>query len=137
MRKLLFVHEERYLELAIRNVQDLFGFEQRLAEGSRMSDLLAVLLMSFQVVNDLLSVGQTCDLQRFSEHDALFAPNSLSLNQCWTLVTLSRIDFQEPRSRDEALDRILDIIRTRGFVVAPVTVFRTPTSEGPHPLTCE
>ena len=129
MRRLLFVHEERYLEPALRNVQDLFGFEQRSAEGKRVSDLIAVLLMSSQVVDDLLSPGQTCDLQRVFHGDTLFGPDSISVNGRWTLVTLTGRDFQEPKTSDEAMNRVLDILLTQGFVLDPATVFRTSSAE--------
>jgi hypothetical protein len=132
MRKLLLVYEERYLELAIRNVQELLGFEQRLSESNTVSDLLAVLLMSPQVVNELLSQEHECDLQRFADRNSLFGPDSVSVNGLWILVTLSRQDFQEPSTRNETLDRVLDILRTQGFVRDSGTVFPVSPSKGPH-----
>jgi hypothetical protein len=137
MRKLLFVHDEQYLELAIRNVQDLLGFEQRLADGNHVSDLLAVLLMSAEVFNELLSADHRCDLQRVTNHDELFRPDSISVNGRWTLVTLSHDDFQEPRTRRDAVDRFLALLRTQGILRDPGTVFRVSWSEEPHPLVCD
>lgn len=132
MRKLLFVHEERYLELALRNVQEIMGFEQRLSEGNTVSDLLAVLLMSPQMVNKLLSQEQEADPQRFADRNSLFGPDSVSVNGLWILVTLSRQDFQEPSKRQEALDRVLNVLRTQGFVRDAGTVFPASPSKGPH-----
>jgi hypothetical protein len=132
MRKILFVYEEHYLELAIRNVQELLGFEQRVPENNTVSDLLAVLLMSSQVVNALLSQDQERDPQRLANRSSLFGPDSVSVNGLWTLVTLSRLDLQEPRTRHEALDRFLDILRTQGFVQDSGTVFPVSPSKGPH-----
>jgi hypothetical protein len=124
MRKLLLVHHERYLELAMRDVQDLLSFERRLTESNHVSDLLAVLLMSPQVINELLSPAQKCDQRCLGGQEALFGSDSVSVNGCWTLVTLNRHDFQEPRTREEALDRVLDILQTQGFVRDSGTVFR-------------
>jgi hypothetical protein len=136
MRRLLFVHDEQYLELAIRDVQDLFGFEQRLAAGNHVSDLLAVLLMSAEVFNELLSPDHRCDLRRVDIHDELFGPDSISVNGRWTLVTLSHDDFQEPRTRHDALDRFLNLLRTQGILRDPATVFHASWSEEPNTLVC-
>ena len=132
MRKLLFVHDQRYLDQAMRNVQEIFGLERRLSEGNTVSDLLAVLVMSPQAVNELLSQDQECDLPRLAGRNSLFGPDSVSVNGLWMLVTLSRQDFQKPRTRHEALDRILDILRTQGFVLDSGTFFTVSPSEEPH-----
>jgi hypothetical protein len=132
MRKLLFVHDERYLNHAIRNVQELLGLEHRLSEGKNVSDLLAVLLMSPQLVNELLSQEQEFDLPRLADRNSLFSPDSVSVNGLWILVTLSRLDLQEPRTRHEALDRVLDILQTLGFVQDSATVFPVSPSEEPY-----
>ncbi len=130
MHKLLFVHEERFLDLAVRNVQELLAFEQRVPDRSSASDLLAVLLMSPRVVNELLSPEQDCDPQRFADRHSLFGPDSVSVNGRWILVTLSRPDVEEPGKRHEALDKVLDILRTQGFVRGSDQVFPVSTLGG-------
>ena len=137
MRKLLFVHDEQHLELAIRNVQDFLDFEQRLTKGDAASDLLAVLLVCPDVVHELLLSEQECALRPSADGSPLFGSDSVSVNDIWTLVTLSHQNFQEPRTRHEALDRVLDILRTQGFVRDAATVFRISPSEEPHLLICE
>jgi hypothetical protein len=132
MRKLLFVHEERYLELAIRNVQELLDFEQRLSESNTVSDLLAALLISSKVVNEFLSQKQYCDLSCLTDSNMLFGPASVSLNGVWILVTLLHEEFQEPRTRHEALDRVLDILRIQGLVRDSEKVFLAHPTKGPH-----
>ena len=136
MRKLLFVHEERYLEPAIRSVQELLSLERRISDGNTVSDVLAVLLMSSQVVNKLLSQEQACDLSRVTDSNVRFGSESVSLNGVWILVTLLHEEFQEPRTRHEALDRVLDMLRTQGLVRDSATVVPLPPSEEPQLSIC-
>ena len=112
------------LDRAIRNAQDLLDFEQRSAKGNAASDLLAALVLSPDVVHAILLAEQECALRPSADGSALFGSDSVSLNGIWTLVTLSRRDLQESMTRHEALDRVLDILQSQGFVHDAETVFR-------------
>lgn len=123
MRRLLFVHDERYLDRAFQSVQDLLAIERRLSKNNGGSDLLAVLLMSPSSVDLLLSQEQECEPPRLGDRNPLFNSDSVSVNGMWILVTLSHHDFLGPRKRNEALGRLLCILRTQGYVHDLATVF--------------
>ena len=129
MRKLLFVHEEQHVDRALRNVKNLLHFEQIGVQGSATSDLLAVVVLSLDIVHAILSAEQECALRPSSDGSAVFGPDSVSLNGIWTLVTLSRRDLQEPMTRNGALDRVLVTLQNQGFVQDWKTVFLLSPSQ--------
>jgi hypothetical protein len=132
MHKLLFVHEERYLDRLIRDVQELLEREYQLSGGSTICDLLAVLVMSPEVVHAILTPTQRCDLSRLEDRHSLFSPESVSVDGLWILVTLSRPDLEQPGTRHEALDRVLGVLRTQGFGLDSGKVFLVSPLEEPH-----
>ena len=123
MRKLLFVHEEQHVDHAHRSVQDLLDFGQRSARDNTASDLLAVLVLSPDVVHAILLAEQECALRPSPDGSPLFGSDSVSLSGVWTLVTLSRRDIQEPVTRNEALYRLLGTLQSQGFVQDPERCF--------------
>lgn len=129
MRKILLVQNECYLDRALQDVSNLIGFERRSTNKDGVVDLLAVILMSPSAIARLISEDQTCELSHLANSTPLFSPDSISVNGMWLLITVSQPDLLEPTARQEALGRILNILRSKGCVESLNTVFPAFPSE--------
>lgn len=123
MRKILLVHDERYLDRALQDVENLIGLQPQLASEDDVVDLLAVFLMPPSAIARLASEAQSCGPYRLANHNPLFSPESISVNGIWLLLTIYHPELLEPTARQEALSQLLNILRTKGYVENLAAVF--------------
>lgn len=113
MRKILLVHNERYLDRALHDVLRLVGFEQQLRSQDEVLDLLAVILMPPSGDAHVASQVQTCELGWLTNDAQIFSLESVSVSGIWSLLTVSQSIMANSMKRQEALSRILKVLQVK------------------------
>lgn len=120
MHKILLVHDESYLDRALRDVFRLIGYERQLMNKDEVLDLLAVILMPLSGDARVTSEVQTCELFCLANNAPLFSPDSVSVSGVWLLLTVSQSDPANSTKRQEALSRILNVLEVTVIEQMPI-----------------
>ena len=115
MRKILLVHNERYLDQALKDVFRLVGIERQLTCPDEIPGLLAVILTPLSGDAHLAAGYQTCELGCMTNYARIFSPETASVSGIWLLLTVSQSVIADSMKRQEALSRILNVLQvTKG-----------------------
>lgn len=116
MYRILFIHDESYMDRALRQVTGLFNVERRCVDKSKASDLLAVIVLPIAEMPGVLSMGQTCSQvsETHGQTFSVFRPDSISLSGVWLLLTISEPQLLSPMPRYKVLSQALNILENRG-----------------------
>jgi hypothetical protein len=132
MRKILLVHNESYLDRALEDALYLIGYERQRTSKNEVLDLLAVILTPLSGDGSFTSEDQTVELSCLTDDTRFFNPDSVSVSGIWLLLTINQSDLADSTERQEALTRILNVLRVKEGVrriSAVMPIFSAEESE--------
>lgn len=115
MARLLVIHDEAFLELAIQSAGNFIQFEERHSSKEHVSDLLAVIVMPRSAAPSLHSDLPPCEPATSTNGNCRHLRNleSISLDGLWLLITIDHPDLLDPLPRQEALVQSLSAFRVQ------------------------
>lgn len=133
MRKILLVHNERFLDRALEDALCLMGYERERTSKREILDLLAVIVTPLSGDGRFTSDDQTVRLSCLTHDPRVFSPDSVSVSGIWLLLTINQSGLADSTERHEALTRILNGLQMKEGVrriSAVMPVFSAEESEG-------